>query len=75
MTNHDVVKKLIGPVCPVGETNADAARFKNLEEMIELTDNLLFDIGAVAEEHSRPEYSVARAGKRADQFLKDIKEA
>ncbi len=75
MTNYNVVTKLIGPICPVGETNTDEARLKNLKDMIELTDRLLFDIGVAATFYDRHEVSVARAGKQAAQFLKDTKEA
>ncbi len=33
MNNFDVVKKLIGEVRPVGETNTDNARFENLKAL------------------------------------------
>lgn len=44
MTNHDVVKKIIGEIKPIGETNTDSDRFESLKEMCQLVENLLFDI-------------------------------
>jgi len=70
----DVVKKLIGPIEPVGETNTDEKRYKNLLEMIELVELLHSEIFDVSSFSGRCEYSLNKAGKRAAQFLKDIKE-
>jgi len=74
MTNFDVVMKLIGPVRPVGESNIDASRFVNLEELIHLTDRLMLDIEGIAELRGRQEYSIARAGARAFEYLHNLKE-
>ena len=41
MTNTDVVKKLIGKINPIGETNTDNERFENLKAMCELVNNLI----------------------------------
>ena len=68
----DIVRKLIGPVEPVGETNADDERFKNLESLTELVDRLVFDIDQVAMQKNRIEYSMKRAGLFADKFLADL---
>lgn len=72
MTNYDVVKKLIGPINPVGETNEDNRRYLNLEAMIELTDKLLFNIGVVTQRCSDPRASVQKAAKRASEFYDDL---
>ena len=68
----DVVRKLIGPVDPVGETNADDQRFKNLQVLTELVDRLVFDIDQVGMQKNRAEYSRNRAGQFADKFLTDL---
>ena len=70
MTNTDVVKKLIGSINPVGESDTDDDRYESLKEMCVLVDNLITDIGdmAYSNKHSQ-EYSVKRAVKYASTFL------
>jgi len=48
VTLHEIVKKLVGKINPVGETNTDNARYENLKVMTGLVDNLLVDINTVA---------------------------
>ena len=57
MEIYDVVKKLVGKIDPIGETNTDNQRFENLKVMTELVDNLLTDIACVRMEKGRHEYS------------------
>lgn len=75
MTNYDVIKKLLGPIEPVGESNFDEKRYENLEATIEVVDKLLCDLNEVAGEDDRLEHSIAKIGKRASQFIKDIRGA
>lgn len=71
MDIYDVVKKLVGNINPVGETNTDNQRFDNLQVMVDLLDKLLVDVGDVARFNlKRHEYSRERAGKLAHRFLK-----
>lgn len=72
MEIHDIVNKLVGNICPVGETNEDNKRFDNLKSHLELVYTLLNDINAVATFKDRLEYSMSRAGEKADKFLKDL---
>ena len=73
MTIHEVVKKLVGPIYPKGETNTDNERFENLKTMTRLVDLLVTNITNVASEANSPEYSVKRAGEFASRFLtKDL---
>lgn len=72
MTNYDVIKKLIGPINPVGETTEDNKRFANLEEMTTVVNKLLYDIYQVSKEKDRHEYSVKKAGEYAHEFLKEV---
>lgn len=75
MDVYEVVKKLIGDINPIGETNTDNERFENLKKMTDLVDRLLFDIDIVATENiKRPEYSMKRAGEFAGKFFKDLDE-
>ena len=72
MNIYEIVKKLIGPIMPIGETNSDADRLKNLEETFYLVTKLIYDLKVIAELSNRPEFSLSNAGKKADQFLTEI---
>lgn len=75
LTVHEIVKKLVGPISPVGETTADNRRFENLKAMTQVVDRLLFDINEVAVyNNGRHEYSMKRAGEYAGQFLDNVRE-
>ena len=70
MTNTDVVKKLIGKINPIGETNADNERFENLKAMCELVNNLIMEIDDMAYRNKDArEFSVKRASEYASNFL------
>lgn len=67
---HKIVKKLIGPIRPVGETNEDNQRLENLKAMCQLMDDIHTQIDAVAYEfRNRHESSMSEAGKYASKFL------
>jgi hypothetical protein len=68
----DVVRKLVGPVEPVGETGTDNNRFENLKVLAKLVDMLIADIDSVTCNKSRMEYSMKRAGEYADKFMDDL---
>jgi hypothetical protein len=68
----DVVRRLLGPIEPVGESNEDERRLKNLEATIEIVDRLLCDIGSAAQDADRVEHSMRVIGQRAKQFLADV---
>jgi len=72
MENYDVVKKLIGPITAVGESNEDARRFGNLHKTCDLVDQLLQDIFNASYSKTRVEYSMKKIGERAEKFLKLI---
>ena len=70
MTNYDIVKKLIGEINPVGETNTDEIRFKNLQNMALLVEHLLHDINKVSYDNiKREELSIKKAALFAQKFL------
>lgn len=74
MTYTDIIRKLIGPINPIGETNQDTERLDNLKVLIELTENLLSDIRYVAEYYDeRTEYSIKKANATAKVFIKALK--
>jgi len=70
MTHLEIVKKLVGPINPVGESNTDEQRFDNLKTMCELVDSLLTEIHAVNfdNRHSQ-EFSVKRSADYAKDFI------
>lgn len=73
MDLYEVLKKLTGPVRPVGETNEDDRRFENLKALTDLVGQLLTDIDQIAcRNKSRPEYSLKRAGEHCSKFLDEI---
>jgi hypothetical protein len=69
---HEIVKKLIGPVYPIGETNKDSKRLERLKILISLADDLLHDIGVVSTYKDRPEWSMQKAGKVASEYFELI---
>ncbi len=70
MTNHDVVKKLIGKISPTGESNTDSERLHNLKEMCYLTEMLLMDISDVMHRtRSDPHHSIKKIHDHAKVFL------
>ncbi len=72
MDLYEVVKKLIGEVNPIGETNEDEKRYENLKVMTGLVDKLLTDINDVVSYKDRQEWSLKKAGTFANLFLDKI---
>jgi hypothetical protein len=75
MDLYEIIKKLTGPISSVGETNADHDRFKGLVATIELVDRLVFDISDAALSKNYPEASRAKIGKRAQEFIADLRDS
>jgi len=74
MTNYDVVKKLIGPIEPVGETYEDEVRLANLRETLEIAGVLIEEIMDVSANADRVEDSAKDIGKKAKKFLENLLE-
>lgn len=72
MEIYDVIKKLVGPIEPVGETRADDDRFENLKIIIAIMQKLIYDLKDVASHKDCQEYSRSRAGTLANNFLLQI---
>mgnify|MGYP006424426257 CR=1 FL=1 len=73
MSLYDIVKKLNGKIDLVGSSHIDKERFKNLENMCELVNELLVDINRVAADKENHQHSVQKAGCYAAGFLKELK--
>ena len=72
MTNYDVVKKLIGYIMPIGETNEDNRRFENLKATAELAQLLIEDIDRVAQISHKQEFSIKRSEEFANRILDEL---
>jgi len=69
---YEVVKKLIGKIKPIGETNIDNTRFNNLKILTELVDKLIYDIDSIIPYKNKPEHSMKKAGNFADKFFDNL---
>lgn len=75
MTHTDVIRKLIGHINPVGETNSDNEAFQNIKKQCEVINDLLEDVQRIASLHrNRQEYSMKRVGTLAQEFIDLIKQ-
>lgn len=70
----EMVLKIVGPICPVGDSNIDAMRYDHLREMTSLVNCLLTEIILVAQMIHSPEASVHRSAEYAQDFLDGIRE-
>lgn len=74
MDIHEIVKKLVGSITPIGQSSIDNERFENLQVMCDLVDKLLTDLDDMSHWNKNShEFSVKRAGKYAEDFLNLIK--
>jgi hypothetical protein len=72
MTYTEIVKKLVGPVYPVGDASRDPERFENLKEMCELVNQLVTIIDKVGYDNRNSyEHSVKEMSDYANDFLKN----
>jgi len=70
----DIVRKVIGPISPLGESHADEIRLRNVEELLDLMDELMSDIHNIAESDSRHEASMKKLGVLARSWLNEQSE-
>jgi len=67
---YEVVKKLIGPIKPIGESNTDQDRLENLKKMTELIELLLDDVIKIETAYLySPRHSEQVCGDFASKFL------
>lgn len=67
----EVTKNLIGPIEPCGDSEKDRERTQNLDKLIDIIDELLYDVEKVAVNKDRYEDSMRMMGKKAHKALND----
>ena len=76
MDIHEIVRKLIGDIEPIGEINTDNARFENLKVTCSLIDDLLLEVSNVEVEfRGQMAFSLKRASEYAEKFLIEARES
>lgn len=51
MTHTDIVRKLIGPIKPLGDSNRDDERLENVKSMCKLLNELYQDVVDIAHDY------------------------
>lgn len=70
MTNlYKIVMKLNGPIQPTGEHGVDEDRFKNLQSLTAVLDDLLYDIRQASRTKRNLQASMKKIGIYAHNFL------
>ena len=73
MDIYEIVKRLIGPINPTGESNADNDKLENLKVMTELIAQLLVDVDYVAYRYkNNHQLSMKKASVFASDFQDSI---
>ena len=66
-----VTRKLIGEIEPCGNSVVDRERTQNLDKLIYIIDELLYDVEKVAVNKDRHEGSMRTMGEKAHKALND----
>ena len=73
----EVTRNLIGATEPYGDSAIDRERTQNLDKLIYIVDELLYDVEKVAVNKDRHEGSMRMMGEKAhkalNDYLKDLK--
>lgn len=67
----EVTRRLIGATEPYGDSGIDRERTKNLDKLIYVVDELLYDVEKAAVCKDRYEGSMRMMGEKAHKSLKD----
>lgn len=71
-TVYEVVKKIVGPIEPVGCSNTDEKRLENLKLLTSVVGRLLNDIDSVAMCKNNYQHSMQVCGQWASDFQDEI---
>ena len=73
MPVHEIVKKLIGEIEPVGASHIDTGRFENLKVMVKLMDDIHTELDRVAYENKNmQEDSIKKSVDYINKFFDRI---
>lgn len=67
----EVTRSLIGRTEPYGDSDIDRERTQNLDKLIYIIDELLYDVEKVANNKDRYEGSMRMMGEKAHKALSD----
>lgn len=68
----EVTRELIGDTEPYGDSAIDRERTQNLDKLIYIVDELLYDVEKVAVNKDRHEGSMRMMGEKANQAMEDF---
>jgi hypothetical protein len=68
----EIVEKLAGPIHATGSHSEDKTRLASLESLISLTEDIVVKIRQASVAANRPEESMRKIGRRADEFLCEL---
>ncbi len=68
----EVTRNLIGETEPYGDSGIDRERTKNVDKLIYVLDELLYDLEKVAVNKDRHEGSMREMGKKAHKAMEDF---
>jgi hypothetical protein len=72
---YEVVRKLIGPINPVGDSHLDAQRIENMKAYVNLAEKICMDIQDIASNNKdSPMHSVKKIGKIAQDFIRVLED-
>jgi hypothetical protein len=74
MTHYEIITKLIGPIQPIGDSNADEKRRANMETMLSLIEDLVADVRDIANSPPSHEASVQSLRGTAMLFMRGLHE-
>ena len=69
-----IIRKIIGETEPYGETRTDEIRAENQDELIEICESLIDELIRNSKYDERVEYSMNLIGKKAKNYLIELKD-
>ena len=72
MSLEEILKKLCGKIEPVGETNEDERRFKNIQNYYEILCFTVTQLTFASKYKDRKEYSMQKIGKECFEILEEF---
>ena len=68
-----IIEKLIGPIEPVGDSDVDRIRLKNLEQYTNLIDKMLVEVDSIASSYKdHHQSSLSVAGEHCSKFMDSL---